>query len=137
MKGSYFQQLLSLHTVCCTLSLYHIRGQTKYWLLSLHDGKATQYVAESTVRGNFCSRKFIFSFLRCGCLIRRIIKIHSQLHIHCKTERKNIKRRCCNRHIGVTHNKGEALHQKPWTCTIKSTTNIWAAELRITGPCGE
>jgi len=103
---------------CWTLSLYHIRGHKKYWLLSLPDDKATQYIVGSTVCGNFCSRKFIFSILRCGCLIRRKFKMYNHLHIHCKTERENIKRRCCNRHIGVSHNKGEALHQKPWTFTL-------------------
>jgi len=39
MKLSYFQQLLSLHTLCWTLILYHIRGQNKYGLLSLRDYK--------------------------------------------------------------------------------------------------
>jgi len=39
MKAPYFEQLRSLHTVCWTLSLYHIRVQNKYGLLYLPDDK--------------------------------------------------------------------------------------------------
>jgi len=38
-ERSYFQQLLSLHTVCWALIFYHIRGHNKYWLLSFHNDK--------------------------------------------------------------------------------------------------
>jgi hypothetical protein len=59
---------ITAHLICRTLRLYHISGHNKYWVLPLPDDKATEYALGSTICDNFCSRKFIFSFLRCNDL---------------------------------------------------------------------